>query len=99
MPSLSLDDLLDDIPRPWFEPVEGEQEEFYREMGYSMVCKMNGKIVGLYPFIFTVAIVVGMDETGYEYRFCYSKASEAAASLLNWILIGGDEPAGYIKRK
>ena len=100
MTSLSIDvQNLEPGPRPWFEDLPDEQREFYEAMEYTCVCKMHGKIVGLGQFIFTVGIVVGMDETGYEYRFCYGSYAEAFVALANWILTGGDEPDGYIKRK
>lgn len=76
-----------------------EKKDFFEEMGYSHCCKINGKVVGLYPFIFTTGIVVGMDETGYEYRFCYGTPREAQTGLLMWVANGGDEPENYIKRK
>lgn len=76
-----------------------EKREFFEEMGYSNCCKINGKIVGLSSFIYTTAIVVGMDETGYEHRFCYHTPHTAMEGLLMWVVNGGDEPTGYIKRK
>ena len=99
MTSVNIDLLTINDERPWFESLEAEHEEFFKEMGYSCVCKIHGKPVGLMQFLFTVGLVVGLDETGYEYRFCYENASEAFTGLLNWILSGDDEPANYIKRK
>lgn len=100
MSTLSIDVLdMEPGPRPWFQELEPEAEKFYTDMGYQCVCKINGKVVGLQMFIYTVGIVVGMDETGYEYRFCYHTGAEAFVALLNWVLKGGEEPDGYIKRK
>ena len=100
MSSLSID--LEDLqpgPRPWFEELLDDNRKFYENMGYSCVCKIHGKTVGLMQFIFTVGIVVGMDETGYEYRYCYHTGAEAFVALANWIIKGEEEPSGYIKRK
>ncbi len=98
MTSLSID--LDTInePREWFESLEREHQEWFEEQGYACVCKMHGDIVGLYKFLFTTGIVVGMDETGYKYRYCYHTDSEAFTGLLEWILEGSEEPAGCICR-
>ena len=81
------------------EVLDPEHAQFYQEMGYTGVLRLNGKIVGVMEFIFTYGICVGLDETGYEYRFCYGSFAEAATGLAEWIRDGGDEPTGYIKRK
>ena len=99
MTSVNIDLLTINDERPWFQNVEPEHEEFFNEMGYKCVCKIHGKTVGMTQMLFTVGLVVGLDEHGYEYRYCYENASEAFAGLLNWILEGDDEPANYIKRK
>ena len=91
---------LHEIDKPdWFEGMSPEQAKFYEDMGYGALCKMHGKIVGLYQFIYTVGIVVGMDESGYEYRFCYEDVDAALSALVGWIISGEEEPSGYIKRK
>lgn len=100
MTSLSIDILdLEPRPRPWFETVDKEHEEFFTEMGYGLICKMHGRTVGISQFIYTTGIVVGMDDSGYEYRYCYHTMAEAAVALMNWVIKGGEEPEGYIKRK
>lgn len=100
MSTLAIDVLdLAPGPRPWFEELPEEAVKFYEEMDYRLVCRMHGKTVGIHQFIYTCGIVVGMDETGYEYRYCYHTGAEAAVALMNWILKGDEEPAGYIKRK
>lgn len=76
-----------------------EHREFFEDMGYAHVCRLNGKIVGLGPFIYTVGIVVGMDETGYECRYCYHNAADAQAALFKWMTSDDAEPSDYIKRK
>lgn len=81
------------------ESLPDDQRQFYQDMGYEAVHKLNGEIVGLYQFIFTVGIVVGIDETGYKHRFCYDSALKAAIALGKWGTDGGNEPKGYIKRK
>jgi hypothetical protein len=68
-------------------------------MGYAVPIKINGKIVAIGGFLYTTGIVVGMDETGYECRYCYASPLEAHEALVSWILSGELEPSGYIKRK
>lgn len=81
------------------EILEPDHAQFYQEMGYTGVLRLEGKIVGIMQFIFTYGICVGLDEYGYEYRFCYHDFPSAATALAEWIRDGGDEPTGYIKRK
>lgn len=67
--------------------------------GYSGVTVINGELCGLYPFLFTHAIVVGITTIGYSHRFCYPSLQAARGAYADWIVEGGDEPKGYIKRK
>lgn len=99
MTSVNIDLLTINDERPWFENLDEEHTEFYEAMGYVCCCKIHGKAVGLSQFLYTVGICVGMDETGYEHRFCYEDAPEAFSAMLNWILSGNDAPAGFITRK
>ena len=86
-------------PPEWLEILDEEATEFWEDMGYEKCVKLHGQIVGIRQFLFTAAIVVGMDDTGYSHRFCYHSALEALGALVNWVIEGGDEPSGYIKRK
>lgn len=83
----------------WVEVLDWEATEYWEEMGYGKVIKINDEIVGLYQFLFTVAIVVGLDMTGYRVRYCYNSANEAFGAMVVWVLEGGEEPSGYIVRK
>jgi len=82
-----------------FEQLSEEHQAFYQEHGYTNVCKIKGRVVGLMQFIFTCGIVVGLDEYGYSHRYCYPTPGHAAIALFDWIQDGTDEPADYIKRK
>lgn len=82
-----------------YEPLPHEQRKFYEDMEYLCVGRFRGQIVGLRQFLFTVGIVVGLDETGYSHRFCYDNMATAYVALIDWIVSGGDEPKEYIKRK
>lgn len=83
----------------WYESLGDEHAKFFIDEGYQLPCKMHGKVVAMMKFIFTVGIVVGMDETGYECRYCYGSAPEAYIAYATWLKTGTDEPANYIKRK
>lgn len=91
--------MADDNTPLDIELLSDEQRKFYEDMEYAHVCKINGKIVGISQFLYTTGIVCGMNETGYEHRFCYHTPHEAMGALIGWIAKGGDEPTGYIKRK
>lgn len=82
------------------ELLDPAKAEFFQEMGYTGVCKINGRVVGIMQFLFTWGLCVGLDEYGYVCRYCYHSLHEAAQGLAEWIRDGGDEPPpGYIKRK
>lgn len=67
--------------------------------GYTNLDVVNDEIVGLRRFIFTSAIVVGIDAVGYRTRYCYGTMFEAKRALQDWKASGDEEPSGYIKRK
>lgn len=67
--------------------------------GYSDLCEVNGRgICGVLRFIFTTAIVYGIDPVGYVGRYCYQTKSEATKALSEWN--GESDPPGdWIKHK
>lgn len=70
------------------------------EFGYGDFQETPHGYVCLAPFIFTYAIMVGVDETGYLYRYCYHTLSEARGALMDWKDNDYEgEPEGFIKRK
>lgn len=66
--------------------------------GYTNIKQINGKTCGIYRFIFTAGLVVGIDHAGYEYRFCYKNHNEAVKALEVWDGTG-DPPGNWIKQK
>ena len=68
---------------------------------YQSLCVVNGEVCGIRDFVVTRAVVVGIDETGYERRYCYEQAAEAQAALDDWKCAAGlDHPPGnWIKLK
>ena len=91
--------VLPEVPVKEVEKLDEEHVKYYTDMGYGMPVKLDGEIVALGPFLYTVGIVVGMDETGYKHRFCYPSQGEAMIALLAWIGSDDEEPPGYIKKK
>ena len=81
------------------EKLPKDQVAFYTEMGYGSPIKLDGEIVALGPFLYTTGIMVGMDEHGYKYRFCYHTPNEALVALLAWIGSDDPEPLLYITKK
>lgn len=59
--------------------------------------EFKGQYVGLYRFIFTIGVIVGMDLVGYDHRYCYDSIGDAKKGLEEVAM--GRIPTGYIKRK
>lgn len=58
----------------------------------------TGEWAALLKMIYTVALFVGIDETGWRTRFCYPTAFDAGIALLSWDG-QGDPPGPWIKEK
>lgn len=66
--------------------------------GYFNLREVDGKMCGLYRFLFTTGLVVGIDAYGYQGRYCYSTTLEARDALTHWD--GKGDPSGeWIKYK
>lgn len=73
--------------------------KLYRELGYSPIRLINGEIVSVSRFLFTWALMLGIDEKGcYRTRFCYENVTEAATAFVLWDG-EGDPPGPWIKQK
>lgn len=75
--------------------------DYLKTQGYhSLRNGPDDKPCGLFFFLFTVAIVVGLDRNGYSHRYCYNTWLEAESALKDWAERGySGEPEGYIVRK
>jgi hypothetical protein len=58
----------------------------------------DGTIIGLRPLMFSTALFVNMDLTGYETRYCFKHEAEALAAF-QAMKTGDDEPEGWIARR
>jgi hypothetical protein len=78
---------------------EGSLEDKLIDMGYLTPREIGGLgwCAG-YPFLFTYALVVGLDEFGYRYRYCYEAVGPVMTALAEWDGVG-DPPGPWIKRK
>jgi hypothetical protein len=66
--------------------------------GYSDLRTLGRVVCGIKRFNFTTALVVGLDATGYQRRYCYEHEADARAALLQWT--GDGHPGGpWIKCK
>ena len=78
-----------------------ELKEFLEKEGYKNLKEIEGRgICGLKGFMFTVAIVHGLDSSGYLGRWCYphAKSVDCVAAFMGWD--GKGDPEGdWIKYK
>jgi hypothetical protein len=71
---------------------------FESEGYFSIRLLPDNRLAGIMPFLFTFGLVVGLDDTGYQGRYCYEHLTDAAKALANWDGIG--DPSGpWIKYK
>lgn len=78
--------------------IDPEIEAVLAQNNYYSWRLANGRVYALSRFIFTWAIVCGIDRFGYTHRFCYESLPEALGAYLAWDCRGG-EPLGYLVRK
>lgn len=71
----------------------------FESLGYFELKTMgDGTVCGLHHQLFTCALVVGLNETGYQRRYCYERARDALSALHGWN--GTGDPSGpWIKEK
>lgn len=78
------------------------ERRFLRDMqaeGYTFVRKLpSGEYAGLFKFIATTGLVVGLNEFNFRTRFCYDYISDAFDALQQWDGYG-DPPGPWIKQK
>ncbi len=84
-----------------------ELKTYLEKQGYKQLTEIPGKgLCGLFPFMYTVGLVVGLDKDGYKDRYCYPHSHTALAilALKKWEMseepVTGDPDDPYwIKRK
>ena len=75
-------------------------EKYLNSMGYRKVRLLeDGTWVGIATQIYTSGLCVGLDEFGYEFRYCYERYNDALNGLCS-MNKKDDMPEGpWIKRK
>lgn len=70
-----------------------------KEQGYSDIREIGDRgLCGLFRFVFTTGLVYGLDDWGYNGRFCFENMADAKEALDNWD--GINDPSGdWIKHK
>lgn len=73
--------------------------EWLNAEGYSHIKVMQDDTVcALQKQLYTVGLVVGLDRTGYQRRYCYERLGDAREALVQWD--GKGDPTGpWIKEK
>lgn len=67
--------------------------------GYFNVRFISGGVIGLRQLMYTTALFMGMDEYGYERRYCY-ESRELAIQACNAIVDIDDKPLeGYVAKR
>lgn len=74
-------------------------KEYLEKEGYFDIKVINGVYCGLYRFIFTTGLVVGLDFYGYNHRYCYNTNAEAKEALSKYVDTNEHPPGNWLKRK
>ena len=79
--------------------IDPQLKEMLNQSGYFQLREIPGHgLCGVCRFIFTVAIVCGINSVGYRYRYCYPDALSANMAYDEWDG-EGHPPGNWIKRK
>jgi hypothetical protein len=55
-----------------------------RDIGYEKMRLVGGLICAIKRFNFTTAVVVGLEATSYDRRYCFEHESDASQALADW---------------
>lgn len=79
--------------------LETATPKFWEDLGYEFPRQLpNGQWIGVFRFIFTYGLVVGLDRLGYQKRYCYHVYNDALVAVANWDG-EGDPPGNWIVEK
>lgn len=71
----------------------------FKDEGYDGVRQLpDGTWIGILPMIMTFGLFVGLQEYGYERRYCYEHGEDAWTACQEWDG-KGDPPGPWIKEK
>ncbi len=73
-------------------------EQLLSKSGYTDFCVIQGHVCAVKQFNYTTALVVGLDDVGYQRRYCFEHKADAQAAIAVWDGLG--HPSGpWIKCK
>lgn len=83
------------------QKIDHKLNEFLLTQGFSSLKYIEGRgLCGIKDFMFTVAICYGINEVGFNGRYCYPKEYRKDAILAFSIWDGNEDPIGnWIKHK
>lgn len=88
------------IIHSWVDMLTPAFKQYLEDQSYFELRESSHGVIGLWRFVYTTGICVGLDQCGYRYRYCYPSLLSAMTALKDWATAGyQDEPKGYIKRK
>jgi hypothetical protein len=64
--------------------IAAQDRALLEAQGYRQVTLRGGRVCAVKGFVFTTALLVGIDPFGYSLRYCYEHAHEAEAALAEW---------------
>lgn len=71
-----------------------EQQHYYAELNECLASKyVNGRLIGVVRFLYTVAIIADINEFGYQNRWCYHDLVSCMGAFNDWDGVG--EPTGW----
>jgi hypothetical protein len=71
-----------------------------REEGWRNINVIDGLVCAIQPFVYTWGIVIGINEWGYERRYCYENLVDAVAAFARYNFPRYEHPTGpWIKCK
>lgn len=78
--------------RPQRQSSASRLEEMLASSGYTDFCVLQDQVCAVKQFNYTTAVVVGLDDVGYQRRYCYEHRADAQAALAAWD--GREHPSG-----
>ena len=78
---------------------DSELKTFLESEGYENLRKLpDGMWIGIMPMLFTTGLFVGLDQRGWDRRYCYEHEKDAARAAFEWDGQGAP-PGPWIKEK
>lgn len=61
-----------------------QSEDIFSQNGYAQFRVVKNQMCALKQFNYTSALVVGLEEMGYQRRYCYEHRADAENALVSW---------------